>query len=1473
MSDITVENLQIAVEAPSTQAEKSINSLADTLGKLKNATKNLGLNGVAKQISTLNTSLNGVSSDNADKLNKLAQSLQTLSSCGKLKLSSSVATQITSIGNATRNLNGTDFSALTALSNALTPLSNVGKSNLNSFISQLQRLPQAVQALNTVNMGGMSNQITQLVSALAPLTQMGKNNLTSFVTQLQKLPQVMSALRSVNMSALASQIQQLANALSPLATQMQSIANGFSAFPARIQRLIASTNNLSSANRNASLSYVNLAAKIAVAYVAIKRLATSFANMVSQAVEWDGISYRFGRAFGESAQESYEWVQRLNKELNINTQLFMQYSSIYGTMLTGYGVAQKDAATMAMGYAELTYDIWAGFNDVYKSYEDAAVAVRSAIAGEVEPIRKAGFTIVDSQLKATAAMYGIEYSTQSATEELKSYLRYLTLVNQAYDQNLVGTYAREMNTAEGLLRTLRQQVYSLAQTFGSIFLPIITKILPYVQAFVSLLKEAVIAVANLFGVDIQPVDFSNTFSSADSSTGGIADNLDEAATSAKKLKSYMLGIDELNVISPTDNSGSGGGGAGGAYSGVFDINKLWDESIFKQVNQQMNDIVARIKEWLGLTEDIDTWSEFFHTRLGRILTTVGAIGLGLATWKISQGILSGVQALLALKKAGLDKPLTVSIGVSLAITGIALEAAGIIDAIQNELNGMNFAQILSGGGLLTAGGAVIGKAFGAALLGGGVGAVIAGIPAFITGIYDSIKNGIDWLSAALTAIGGAAAGAGVGAICAAAGTAITPGIGTLIGLAVGLVVDGIILIVQNWETITTFLSNFFTVTVPGLWNKFTKWLSNIPKELGKFFKSLPGKISDWFDDLWQPIQDYDWKGLGYDIGQWFGNAWKDAVEFITVSIPNWFTKMWNGIKSAFKTFFTVTLPKFFTETIPSVVEKVGNFFKELPQKIYNAFVSAKTWIVDIGKAIIDGIWEGLQSIWKAITDFVDGFVQGFKDALGIASPSKVFIAIGEDIVAGLLSGIKSFTDMMATVKEWAGSVVEWFVKGEDGKGIVEHFKEIGGNIISGFKDKVSTAYTNTKNSITTWASKVKDWFTSSSFGGINWTTFSTFANNTIEGFKNKVSTAYTNVKSSITTWASKVKEWFTSSSFGGVNKTSFATFANETIEGFRTKIGTSYVNVRTNIATWAKDIKDRFTNSSFGGINSSSFSNFANETINGFKNKISSAYTNVRGSISTWASDIKNRFTSSSYGGVNSTSFSNFANETINGFKNKITNSYTNAQYSMQKFGNSVVSWFKKPGDTSLVDSFINIGANIIQGFLDGVSSLWDKAMKKIKEFGQSIISKGKEGTEEHSPSRAFRQIGAFVIEGFNLGIEDMIPQSYKVMNSWLNGINAYQPVMSFGVDTSALKYYNSGSFAKEVSADVRTSSAYAVESSFETDGFEQAVLNALVKSGLVENTRRQADKQEKTEVHIGNRVITEAVTTQRKANGYVFAK
>ena len=1487
----TIEQLEVEVQSSATSAVSGIDALASSLGKLKTAVKGgVGLTSVAKQLTTLNTALSSVSAGNAENLNKLANGLKTLSSCGSLKLSSSVATQITNIGSAIQSLNGTNFGALNSLANALTPLANIGKSNLNSFISQLQRLPQAVQALNSVNIGSLGTQISQLVSALTPLTQMGKNNLTSFITQLQKLPQVMTALRSVDMGALASQIQQLANALAPLATQMQSIANGFSAFPARIQRLIRSTNNLTTANNGASMSYANLAAKIGIAVVAMKRIASVIAGWITESNKYIENLNLFTVSMGEYANEAQKYAETVAEIMGIDPGEWLRNQGIFMTLATGFGVVSDRAYTMSRNLTQLGYDLSSFFNI---SYEDAFQKLQSGISGELEPLRRLGFDLSVARLQQEALNLGIQKNVNLMTQAEKAELRYYAIMTQVTTAQ--GDMARTLEAPANQLRVLKAQVTQCARSLGNIFIPVLNAVLPYAIALAKAIRLVADAIASLFGFALPEVDYSG-ISSAAGGVGDIADGLGDATDKAKELKNALLGIDELNIISPPEDSSGGGAGAGGGAGGLgFELPTY--DFLGNAVNSKVEEILTKMKEWLGLTEDIDTWSEFFHTRLGRILTTVGAIALGLATWKISQSVLTGIQGLLALKKAGLGNGLTLSIGLSFSIAGIALEAAGIIDAIQNELNGMNFAQILGGGSFITIGGAFIGKAVAGwitsafsgsavatalstaatnlglgtataagAALGAGIGGIIAGIPAYITGIYDAIKNGIDWLSSALIGAGATAAGAGIGAIIGACGGPIGAGIGALIGLAVGLVTDGIILVVQKWDVIVEFLDNFFTKTIPGLWSDFTTWLGKIPKQLEKFFKSLPGKIEDWFDDLWQPIKDYDWNALGYNIGQWFGNAWKTAVNFVTVTIPTWFTNMWNSIKSAFKQFFTVTLPTFFTQTIPSVVSKIGEFFKALPGKIYNAFISAKQSIVDIGSAIIDGIWEGLQSIWKAITDFVDGFVQGFKDALGIHSPSTVFKAIGEDIVAGLLQGIEGFTNMMNTVKEWGASVIEWFTKGEDGKNIVDHFKEIGGNIIGGFKDKISTTYTNVKTSVTTWASKVKEWFTSSSFGGVNFSNFSTFANNTIEGFKSKISSAYTNVKSSITTWASKVKEWFTSGSFGGVNATSFGTYASNVITGFKDKISSTYSTVKSSITTWASNVKTWFTSGSFGGVNSTSFATYASNVINGFKDKISSAYTNTKSSITTWASNVKSWFS----GTASSTAFAGYANDIINGFKNKIGSAYTNAKSNMQTFASNVKSWFT---NTVSYSSFYDIAEDVINGFKNGIGNLYYTVKSTISSWGSSIIDWFKDKLDSNSPSKVFERIGEDTIRGYNLGITGLGGTTKGVVGKWADSFTAVTPTMSFAVDTSALKYYDSGSFAKSVSANV-TSNTSVTATGF-MEGMEEFYREYVepTMAQMAADMRRQADKNEQTIVQIGNRTVSDAVTTQQKANGFVFAK
>lgn len=687
--NVEIQGLEFQIQENSAGAVTGLENLKKALSGLKSVTNNSvkGLDSTSKSIRELKNALSGLNSgDMSRKLTQIASGLRALEQVRGVKISSSIPNQLNALNAALKNVRWTD-----------------------------------------------GDKIRTLVDGLRPLSELGRANMTSFINQLGKLPDLIDELEKADIDKFTRQMKELAAAMKPFADEMQKVSNGFSAFPSKIQRLVSSTDRYNNSVNRATTgtkAWSNALAgiKISTVLYASKRIGTALAEYMYQASEWEGIMYRFGRAFGEEAEENYKWIQRLNSELQINVQQFMQYASIYGTMLRGFGVAQKDAAAMAMNYTELTYDIWAGYNDIYKSFEDAAVAVRSAIAGEVEPIRRAGFTIVDSQLKITAANYGIAYSTQSASEELKSYLRYLTLIDQAKAQDLIGTYAREMTTAEGLMRTLRQQLTSLSQAFGSFLLPALVKVLPYVQAFVELIGEAIAALAQLFGIDLKPVDFG--VSSGATAAGDMADNLDDAAGAAKKLKQYTAGFDELNVFNPDQgSSGAGAGVSGGGYDGEFDIGKLWDESIFENINSQVDELKENLKD---------------------VLATVTSIAAGILAWKVAKDFLTALKLLKELNSKNFTFKLDFKVlGLAMFLADLKEFERYLKDFLDNGPTFQNVAGMISsfagmvGDALIMLGGLKVGGAL----------KVVQGIGEIVIAISDIAENGVN-AENALTVIRG-----------------------------------------------------------------------------------------------------------------------------------------------------------------------------------------------------------------------------------------------------------------------------------------------------------------------------------------------------------------------------------------------------------------------------------------------------------------------------------------------------------------------------------------------------------------------------------------------------------------------------------------------------------------------------------------------------------------------------------------------
>lgn len=1112
MNEATIDSLKLEVESSSDGASKGLDALTHSLKKLQKATsKGLGLTAVVNELKSADTSIKSSSLDG------LTKAVETLTKLGGVKISSSVGNQITAISTA----------------------------------------------LQGANFEGGAEKMQSLVTALEPLGQLGKSNLSSYVTTLKKLPAVITELNKLDMSAVKAKMQEVADAIKPLGDEMQKIANGFSAFPAKIQKLIANMNTLPKANKAAASSFTDLYHKIKMAANSVKTIAQKIASWITLSSDYTETMNLFTVSMGKYAEEAYNYAQSVGNAMGIDPAEWMKHQGVFMTLTKGFGVVGDRANTMSQQLTQLGYDLSSFFNI---SVEDAMTKLESGIAGELEPLRRLGYDLSQAKLEATSLSLGIDKAVSSMTQAEKAELRYYAIMTQVTDAH--HDMARTLNAPANQLRILNAQVTQLGRSLGNFFIPLLNKVLPYIIASVKVLREVLDVFMDLLGIELADVDFGK--GSITSATDDIVSNLEDGQKEAKKLKSYMLGFDELNVIDTDD----GEDGLDDLLGKGFNFELPTYNFMEGIVATQVDEIVKKMKEWLGLTEPINSWSDFLDTKLGNILETVGLIGLGIAAWKVTKEFMDALSTIKTLSSSPNN---TITIGVAMTTTGVAMESLGIESAVTQGLDGFNFAEIV-GGGLLTTGGASLlgskiaawitttfaGSAIANAIatagtnlggltagavgvaLGAGVAGIIAGLPAYFVGIYDACTSGIDWLNGLLIPAGATAAGAGIGAIIGACGGPIGAGIGAIIGLIVGLVTDGIILIVQKWDVI----KKFFTETIPGWWDDFCKWVKGIPKTVKKWFKDLSKKIDKFFDDVWKPIKDFDWSGLGYDIGQWFGNAWVSAVTFVTETIPNWFSDMWESVKSSFKKFFTQTLPNFFTQTIPDMWETIKTeFVTFFTETLPNSLSDIKSWFVDVGESIIDGIWEGLQTVWNAITDFVDGFVQGFKDALGIHSPSTVFAEIGGFLIEGLFGGM---LEWLGSIGDWCKThIVEPFNKAMSGVlefavNVKNNSSEWWSNVKTWWGEKVGDVKefgTNVANNASTWWSNTKAWWQGvvgnvKEFGTNVANNASTWWNNVKTWWSGKVGDVAnfaTNVTNNASTWWSNVKSWWAEKASAGLD--------------------------------------------------------------------------------------------------------------------------------------------------------------------------------------------------------------------------------------------------------------------------------------------------------------------------------------------------
>lgn len=829
MDNLEIRGLEFQIKENSDSAVASLGRLEKALSSLKTATSG-GASGVrtaANQIAALNKALSG-SGAVGQKLKSIAAGLKAISDVGTVKIPKSLGTNMQSLGTALSGISDGDIDKLYNVADALRPLSELESAHMRSYINQLSAFPDVVRELRAADIDEFSNQMTRL-----------------------------------------------ANALRPFATEMQHVADGFSAMPSRIQRLITTTekynNTVNKGSTQTSRFGISLKSiKTAGVMAGIRMIRQEISKAITESNAYQEDLNLFTASMGQYAKEAQEYAENVGEIMGIDPAKWMRNQGVFNTLLSGFGSVADRSYLMSKNLTQLGYDISSFFNI---SVEDAMQKLQSGVSGELEPLRRLGYDLSQAKLEQTALTLGIEKSVSAMTQAEKAELRYYAIMTQVTTAQ--GDMARSLDAPANQLRIFQAQLTQASRAIGNIFIPILQKILPIAIAVLRVVRELADAIAKLFHFKLTEIDYSgvgNLASGAEDAAAGF----DDATSAAKELKKSVMGFDELNILNGNTASGSGSAGVSGGSG--FDF-ELPEYGFLNDVSKQADEVTQKLKNALP-------W--------------ILAIGAGLAAWKLGP-------------KLGLD--LQKTIGLAVGIFGALTLVQNILDSIVNgvteeNMTGMIFGMTLAVTGLYVALGPVA----------GGITAIVSGLAVLAVAFSDAEKSGWNFQNQMLAIAGILAAGVGIGIL-----------IGSWIPLLIAMIASLLLSITTSTghgqelingvkETLQGFI-DFFAGIFTGDTERTAKGIEKIFSGLKGIIGSVIDGIRDWLNGL------LDWidkktngklkpliTGIKAIVTAVFGNIkqtvgniiddiktiFSGLIKFISGVFSGDFDKAWEGIKDIFK---------------------------------------------------------------------------------------------------------------------------------------------------------------------------------------------------------------------------------------------------------------------------------------------------------------------------------------------------------------------------------------------------------------------------------------------------------------------------------------------------------------------------------------------------------------------------------------------
>lgn len=976
MADVDITSLSVEISAESQGAELNIDKLAAAISNLR--TKG----NVAKVCSSLD---------------KLSASISALKSAS------------------------TGLDGLSKITSFMNGLANV---DLTQSAKGIRSVANALNKISSVNLGnmdfsGLGSKMNSLKNGLSPISSISDSSIKSLrgvssaINSIAKIPSITKKLDSKTLDDFAEVCKKVASAISPLASKLDKVGRSFSSLPSKIKSAVNSTTRFSSANQKASTSLSSLASQLeaikkrAAQLVSLKAIATYLANAVTKFNDFYEATDLFNNAMGELSGQATELINKMESLLGIDPTEAMTNIATIQSLATSFGLASDKAYILSKNLTQLAYDESSYWN---KDTATTFTAIASAISGELEPIRRLGVDLSQARLQQELLALGFNKQVSSLSQADKAVLRYIAIMKQT--TNIQGNLAQTISSPANMVRILKSEISQLAKAVGQLLYPAFKAILPVLIAAVDLIKEFVVSLASVFGQKIEFTDFSKTQKDIGGVTSAMDDTADATKAAAKAAKDYTMGFDELNIIDPSQNSGSSGSGSGGAAGNLLGDVDLSQYDMFKDyAGSAVDEIKAKLKS-LDSFQIGTQIGEQLNKLMGMIYNAIHSIDWA----SLGAFFADGVNGLVD--------------SVDWDLFGRLLADRFIIEfeLLGGFLSQLDWTSVLN--------------------------AFIDGFSGFFHELSDWIAT-VDWTGVGkqLTdKLSDALQNVEIEKLARVFFNFITDSINAVSDFLAGT--DSY----QLGQDLVDFAIRAVTsVDWAGLAQAIGRFFGEAFIEALDFMGGLVSRIADYFE---KKVAEGPFNNVGLNIVYGIYYGIQDAITNVASWIvENVFNPFINGFKSAFGInspstvmaeqggYIIAGLKKGITDAISSVAETA----KKILSAIKSAFDNFS--LFDIGKNLIQGLIDGVNNMIEtaknAVANVGNAVIDKVKNVLGIHSPSTVFAEIGGYIVQGLANGINAASPYVEQAMTNLANVAQ-----KKGNEMIDY----GADVANGFVDNMVNTF-------------------------------------------------------------------------------------------------------------------------------------------------------------------------------------------------------------------------------------------------------------------------------------------------------------------------------------------------------------------------------------------------------------------------------